>query len=1146
MCRSGARRNAHPLDLSQIAAITFTNQAAKELKEDLRSALRAHGRREDAWRVDEARIGTIHGFCADLLRENALRRGRSPITSVLEEGETLARATQAARDVLVESIEERSVPGLDALLAEWDTGRIDRWIVELMRKPDLLARLRRAPDGLDGREIALVDVAARALDRHERRLEREGAIDFDRMVLWTRDLLRDDPGALRSLRKRLRLLIIDEFQDVDPVQKQIAWRIAGGGGGGGGGLGGGGGSGNGGVRLMLVGDPKQSIYRFRSADVTVWNEVQFEFEHQGAGGFHVLEENFRSVPAILDFVDASVGAILGPPDAIRAAYEVEFRPVKATRDGAGVPHGVELIVVPPKDNGRARNADAVRHAEARAVARRARELHDVEKREWRDMALLLAAWGPEPIFTAALRAEGVPVYVLRDEGFYEQREVLDLVLALETIRDPFDDRALFGFLRGPFAGLRDDSLLAIAKQIQPPYWRHLHTVELPSQEETDRLMRAITVTWRFLELRDRVPVAELLDALIRETGFLAHLALEGENGRQAMANVRRFLALARESNRAGVGDLLRTIRESRQRKDRVAQARLFAPSEDVMLVTSIHVSKGLEWPVVFWGDASGGAPGINDKLLVGRDTIRLGTPDHEPKDEAEDWQTLRDGLKAEMDAERKRMWYVAATRARDRLIVSGVPRGGQRAGTLARELVVLFPGLETAGRVAFAEFEAAVVTAADEGRGTEGGGLGAGYEERATDGGSDGGRRETGLALPLVPIESPEGLLRHSATELLAHGRCARRHWLKYTVGIAEPAAGVSRDQLITAVARGQIVHDVLEHEGEGELADLLEAAIGRWDEDAPPPESERGLRYRAHLGDEVTRVLEHPEYAELAARAGARRELSFLRVRPDGAAIQGFIDLAVPTANGGGLELLDVKTTQCSAGQAPDVAAQYGPQRDVYVSAAEAISGRPVERFAFQFSRARVQIGEPLDPAAREAAARRVDERIEEIEGGGAPLTEHPAECGYCGYRRVGLCPGVHAGSPGSRDIEAVLARVRRDRFRRSFRMGEAELAELHAKGLEVMLEHARDFVNRRLAAARPENDGKQTPWRGHPVFVAQHATATCCRTCMEKWHGIRRGVELTDEEREYVVRVIGRWLEVQGGIARAAGPRSGQLDLL
>jgi hypothetical protein len=111
---------------------------------------------------------------------------------------------------------------------------------------------------------------------------------------------------------------------------------------------------------------------------------------------------------------------------------------------------------------------------------------------------------------------------------------------------------------------------------------------------------------------------------------------------------------------------------------------------------------------------------------------------------------------------------------------------------------------------------------------------------------------------------------------------------------------------------------------------------------------------------------------------------------------------------------------------------------------------------------------------------------------------------------------------------------------------MGDAELAQLREKGLDAVLEHARDFVDTRLAAAEPENDGRQTPWRGHPVFVAQHATATCCRKCMEKWHGIRRGVELTDEERGYIVRVIGRWLEVQGGVAEVAGPRSGQLDLL
>jgi ATP-dependent helicase/nuclease subunit A len=1120
---------ARPAALHEIAAITFTNQAAKELKEDLRKALRANGRRADAYRVDDARIGTIHGFCADILREHALRRGRPPVTTVLEEGESLARATVAARDTLVQSLEEGSVAGLADLLAQWETGKVDVWVNALMRKPDLLAALEREPEGLDAREQALVALALRALRRHDERLAYEGAIDFDRMVLWTRDLLRDDANARRSLQRRLRLLIIDEFQDVDPAQKEIAWAI--------GGLGA---EGDVAPRLMLVGDPKQSIYRFRNADVTVWNAVQRQFEHEGAGGFHVLEENFRSVPAILGFVDASVGALLGPPGGERAAHEVEFRPVQATRDGQGVPHGVELIVIPAAADGNARKGEEARLAEAAAIARRARELFDVEQRPWRDMALLLAAWTHEPAYTAALRAAGVPVYVLRDEGFYEQREVLDVVNALETLRDPADDRALMGFLRGPFVGLRDDSLLAIARQVPQPYWRKLRSAELALADESERLMRAEALLWRYVELRDRVPAAALLEALLRETGFLAHHALRGDEGRQAIANVRRFLAMARESEDAGVGDLLRTIRESRERKDRVAQARLYAASENVMLVTSIHVSKGLEWPVVFWADVASPMPHINDKLIVGRDSIRLGADDAKPEEQDEGWQALREQLKLEMEAERKRLWYVAATRAKDRLIVSPIPRPRAIRASLAHELLERFPALASGSAIEYEgadnrRYRAAVRIAEP---------MPADGDARPGDPAEPLLDPETTIPLPLVPVASPEGLQRHSATEFLAHARCPWKQWLKHTVGIREPAFEASHEQLVSAVARGQIVHDVLEHEGEAGLDDLLEAAIGRWDEDAPPPESERGVKYRAHLTDEVTRVLEHPEYAALAARPGARRELSFLHVRPDGSALQGFIDLAAPAAAGEGLELLDVKTTQCGAAEAREIAGQYGPQRDVYVTAAGAISGRPVERFAFQFSRARVQVAEPLDAEARADAARRADLRAKEIASGGAALTSHPEECRFCGYRRVGLCAGVHTGE---RDVEAVLARVRRNRFRRSFRMGEAELKQLREKGLETMLDHARAFVDQRLAPAEPENDGTQTPFRGHPVFVAQHATATCCRDCLEKWHGIKRGVDLAEAERGYIVRVLARWLEVQAGVAEAAGGQRGaQLDLL
>jgi hypothetical protein len=115
-------------------------------------------------------------------------------------------------------------------------------------------------------------------------------------------------------------------------------------------------------------------------------------------------------------------------------------------------------------------------------------------------------------------------------------------------------------------------------------------------------------------------------------------------------------------------------------------------------------------------------------------------------------------------------------------------------------------------------------------------------------------------------------------------------------------------------------------------------------------------------------------------------------------------------------------------------------------------------------------------------------------------------------------------------RPLDDLFAALARSAFRRRFRLGDADRAYLEARGLPVVLAHARDFVDRRLAPAHPAKDGKQTPWRGHPVFVAQHATATCCRGCLEKWHDIPRGRELTTGEREHVVASIARWLEEQG----------------
>lgn len=120
--------------------------------------------------------------------------------------------------------------------------------------------------------------------------------------------------------------------------------------------------------------------------------------------------------------------------------------------------------------------------------------------------------------------------------------------------------------------------------------------------------------------------------------------------------------------------------------------------------------------------------------------------------------------------------------------------------------------------------------------------------------------------------------------------------------------------------------------------------------------------------------------------------------------------------------------------------------------------------------------------------------------------------------------------------DFDDIFAKLAQSKFRARFRLGPRERAYLEQKGLPRVLAHARELLTARLAPATPANDGKQTPFRGHPVFVAQHATATCCRGCLAKWHGIARGHALTEPELAHVVAVIERWLNEQ--MAQAAPP--------
>jgi Domain of unknown function (DUF4186) len=119
-------------------------------------------------------------------------------------------------------------------------------------------------------------------------------------------------------------------------------------------------------------------------------------------------------------------------------------------------------------------------------------------------------------------------------------------------------------------------------------------------------------------------------------------------------------------------------------------------------------------------------------------------------------------------------------------------------------------------------------------------------------------------------------------------------------------------------------------------------------------------------------------------------------------------------------------------------------------------------------------------------------------------------------------------------RDMDELFAALGRSGFRGRFRLRRREAAYLNEKGMETIRRHARDFVTARLADANPANDGRQTPMKNHPVFVAQHATATCCRGCLQKWHKIPKGKPLTPEQIDYIVEVIMRWLAGQSAAQR------------
>lgn len=577
------------------------------------------------------------------------------------------RQLQAVRSTL-DYLARLDEPGAVRFMTRWTTGLApagsqSKWRDKalLKRQKELIASFR---DDLRAIQSEIADRLAEDwlsvlredfLPFWRRERFAAGALVFDDLLHETRRLLAEDPKVRRTLVGRYRHLLVDEFQDTDPVQAEILvrlaadpddpdWRTAAIPGG----------------RLFVVGDMKQSIYRFRGADVETFQAMTERLKDDG-GRVLRIEVTFRAAGEVVEAVNRRFRELMpAEPDPDRP-YVSPFVPLVAARreePRTRVMARAEAVFGPVLERRRAEaaaTAGVIRHAVERAWPIRDRATGAVRPVTYGDIAVLMPNRTGQEWFRAAFAAAGIPVLSLGGVDFFRQDEVRGLTALFKTLLDPDDEASRLAFLLSPWVGLSHAALAGDRPGESAPASGFLGAPEL-------RRVDAALGTWRE-RLDDWRPV-DFFDAAIASFGLRDALFAIGD--RQALANLDKLRHLTRRlGGEWGLAGLAAWLAERVATGAYEAEAPVVDEGSAVEIST-VHQAKGLEWPMVVvtnWHEE----PVRLDGLLRSADGARAGykgtwieTAGH---------ASLAAEAKARAEAERTRLLYVALTRARDYLIL---------------------------------------------------------------------------------------------------------------------------------------------------------------------------------------------------------------------------------------------------------------------------------------------------------------------------------------------------------------------------------------------------------------------------------------------------------------------------------------------
>ncbi|MYK39692.1 MAG: AAA family ATPase [Gemmatimonadetes bacterium] len=547
----------------------------------------------------------------------------------------------------------------------------------------------------DERAAAVLPALSRVFFKVDARYENSkgngSMLDMDDLLEKTHQLIAADADIRHRLAQHYRFALIDEFQDTDPLQWKIIRSLT---------------SPDGqmaGDKLFIVGDPKQSIYSFRAADVTVFARVRdaiaeanaaheresrpfcddgevLDASHTQRLGTLVMGENFRTLAQPVAFVNALFPKFMQEvPD---EPFQVGYDPLVGCRSANVSEGSVELLLLPPDVN---RDATDTALREAELVARRLSHLlegNDLQVADQDglrppvpgDIALLLRRRRNLSVYEDALRACGIPFQVAGGRGFYQRQEIYDLANILRVLCNSGDGIALMGALRSPYFGLSDNALYALTAPDGSRLAKNLADADqrqrlAPADQEVATDAVARLQCWE--ELRDRVPLVELLHTILEDTGAWAFLCY-GERGDQAVANVHKLLDLAREF-RGPLADFVVRLDLLTAAEEQEGEAVLDA---DALHILTVHAAKGLEFPIVVVPDLAArfnfqnSAPALIDaEKGLG---LRVLDPEQDYKRTSSFVRTLINrNASRHQRAEEKRLLYVACTRARDHLLLGG-------------------------------------------------------------------------------------------------------------------------------------------------------------------------------------------------------------------------------------------------------------------------------------------------------------------------------------------------------------------------------------------------------------------------------------------------------------------------------------------